>query len=168
MALNAAIEAARAGEAGRAFSVVANEIRKLAEDSNRFTNEIKTIIDELKSKSQLAVTTMNNVKETIKEQSISVKETELKFGGISNATDLVRDTVTKLNTSTELMTKNKDNIIELVQSLSAISEENAAGTEEVSASMEEQATTIEEISSSGENLSKIAEELRSGILIFKI
>lgn len=159
LALNASIEAARAGEAGKGFAVVAEEIKKLAEESARFTSDIKAIIDDLKDKSQLAVSTMDEVKVIVGEQGQSVEKTEVKFEGIASATERVRGVVEKLNDSSESMKTNKDRIIDLVQNLSAISEENAAGTEEASASMEEQAETIAKIAEAGEDLALVSEEL---------
>lgn len=160
LALNAAIEAARAGDAGRGFAVVADEIRKLAEQSNTFTRDIKSVIDELKNQSQLAVDTMQRTKAMVEDQAQSVIETEGKFISIAAAIDVVKTVVEKLNHSTEQMMANKQVIVEITQSLSAISEQNAAGTEEASASMEVQNEVINEIAASGKLLDDIGVELK--------
>ncbi len=168
LALNAAIEAARAGEAGKGFAVVADEIRNLAEQSRTFTNDIKLVIEELKNKSKDAVDTMVTVTEIVNSQAKSVKETEEKFNGIAGAIDSVKEVIDKLNTSADMMMQNKNVIIDLTQNLSAIAEENAAGSEEASASMQEQAATVEEISNSAESLAGIAQDLQIQINHFKV
>ncbi len=168
LALNAAIESARAGEAGKGFAVVSDEIRKLAEQSNLFTNEIKLVINELKLKSQEAVDTMKNLKGLGDSQAECVKNTEDEFALIATSIDSVKDIVAKLNSFAELMTDNKNKIIDLTQNLSAISEENAAGTEEAYASMEEQSDTIGDIANSGQALAAVAEDLHKLIMKFRV
>lgn len=168
LALNAAIEASRAGEAGKGFAVVAEEIRKLAVQSNDFTNEIKEVIEELITKSQGAVNTVYEVKEIATSQTESVRETEKKFEMIASSIEKTKYIISKLNTSANNMNKNKNKLIELMQNLLAIAEENATGTEEASGSMEEQTASMEELCIASEELSHIAEDLLLQVNIFKL
>ncbi|MGF7185395.1 methyl-accepting chemotaxis protein [Desulfitispora alkaliphila] len=168
LALNAAIEAARAGEAGKGFAVVSEEIRKLAEESNKFTEEIEAIVGDLTGKTEKAVSTMKEVGVIVASQTESVEKTNAKFEGIANAIEKSKEVILELNRSGQEMEQKKEEIIEIMQNLSAIAEENAAGTEEASASVEEQTASMDELASASEDLAKIAEEMQDKISKFKI
>lgn len=167
LALNAAIEAARAGDAGRGFAVVAEEIRKLAEESNKFTEEIALIIKELTGKTENAVVRMKDVSNLMVLQTEGVELTKQKFQGIALAVEKTKNIVKELDLSSQAMEEKKDEIVDIIQNLSAIAEENAAGTEEASASVEEQTASMVEIANSSEKLAHLAVELMGNIERFK-
>lgn len=167
LALNAAIEAARAGDAGKGFAVVADEIRKLAEESNKFTEEISLVILELTEQTDEAVKTMNDVNKIVEGQTLSVEKTNSKFSGIANAIGDMKNGLFKINEAGDEMLSKKNEIMNIMQNLAAISEENAAGTEDVSNAVIQQSNAIDEIADASKSLAILSEEMQENTSKFK-
>ena len=166
--MNASIEAARAGEAGRGFAVVASEISKLADQSNNSATEIEKIINELLIESNKTVDIMEEVKGIVSEQEEKLNMTKAEFENVSRGIESSVGSVENISGRMVELDIAKNGIIDVIQSLSAISEENAAATEETSASVQELDSTVGSLSEAAKDLKVIAEQLDQQIGVFKV
>lgn len=166
LALNASIEAARAGDAGKGFAVVATEIGNLAQETNQLTSQIEQIIHELLAKMQEAVANIATMEQTTVEQSESVEQTRKKFEEITGTIQQMEEQCGKLADSTKDMKDSRRTIVDVINDLSALSEENAACMEEAAASVNLQNNSIEKVSLSSRDVAGLAETLNKEIARF--
>lgn len=168
LALNASIEAARAGEHGRGFAVVAEEIRKLAEASASAAAEVRTIVGGIQTDSLKSTKSMEQLTTIASEQNIAVALVLEAFGAIGTAYGNIAGSITSMELAVSELSRNKDEIINSIENISAVSEETAAAAEEVTASMEQQVCAVEEVANSADHLNGISVNLTGEIEKFKL
>ena len=168
LALNAAIEAARAGEHGKGFAVVADEVRKLAEQSNISAGQITNLINSMQTETSFTIDTMESNIVEMKEQVSLVNLGGTALGEIVEKVGETEKDVEQLKQVFEYINQNALQVQGLIKDISAIIEGSAASTQEVAAIVEEQFATIEEMTASSDELARIAEELRENAHKFKL
>ncbi len=168
LALNAAIEAARAGEAGRGFSVVADEIRELAEESSQATENIANLINDIQNRVDETIEQMNRAEDAVDDSVGTIKATESSFGEINSAAQDLKQLIDNISKSAEKMAANSSKVEDSIENIAAVSEQTSSNAEEVAASSEEQSSSTNEVVNAAENLAQMAEELSNSIAQFKI
>ncbi len=168
LALNAAIEAARAGEAGKGFSVVADEIRKLAEQSADASGRIAKLIVEIKNGVDTAVNKMNSSIVNVNSSVKAIQGNGDTFTEIAEQAEQLKEIVTNVTKSVEIMTASSHDFENTMQEINETSHEFAANAEGVSAASEEQIALTEEIVALSKAMAEMSEELSGLIKNFKL
>lgn len=168
LALNAAIEAARAGEHGRGFAVVADEVRKLAEQVGVSVTDITGIVEAIQMESTSVASSLQGGYDEVEKGTSQMKATGETFAEIEGAVSTMVESIQSVTSSLSSVATNSQEMSTLVQEIAAISEESAAGVEQTSASSQQTSSSMEEVASSSNELAKLAEKLNELVRQFKI
>ncbi|RLL41136.1 methyl-accepting chemotaxis protein [Oceanobacillus piezotolerans] len=168
LALNAAIEAARAGEHGRGFAVVADEVRKLAEQVATSVTDITHIVNSIQNEVKVVTESLQSGYQEVEKGTDQIKLTGTTFNGINESMKKMADNINFITGNLSNFTASSQEMNSSIQEIAAISEESAAGIEQTSASSQQSSISMEEIAGSAEELAGLAEELNGLIGQFKL
>ncbi|HEX7118400.1 MAG TPA: methyl-accepting chemotaxis protein [Longimicrobiales bacterium] len=168
LALNAAIEAARAGEHGRGFAVVADEVRKLADQSAKAADEVALTVREIRREIRTVVSTMERGTGKVAGVERVSKGAETAFDEIIAAVNEVREAAVQVAEVARDNMSGVATVEETVRTVGATAEMHAASAEQVSAAAQEQSASTEEMSASAVQLLEAAERLKELVSGFKV
>jgi methyl-accepting chemotaxis protein len=159
LALNAAIEAARAGEHGKGFAVVADEVRKLAEQTQTATNKIADLIGNIQTETSQTVSKMESNIEAVKKQESFIKKGEDALQNIVEKVDQTQLDTTQIQQILNELKNESNSVLFALENISAVIEENTAVTEEVASSSSEQSLAVSDITKSVAFVESLSSEL---------
>ncbi len=168
LSLNASIEAARAGEAGRGFAVVADEIRKLADQSVNAAKQIQNTVKDIDKQNNETVSTAERAESIVASQTEALAKTVKAFDNISSHVNNLASNLNDILKRLKTIETAKDDTLNAIQNISAITEQTSASSEEVNATAQNQIDSVERLQESAITLEEDAKKLEDAIKIFKI
>ncbi len=168
LSLNASIEAARAGEAGRGFSVVASEIRTLAENTRNATGKIGMIITEVQDEAGSMTEKMQEGMKQLERGNNLAGRTKTSFLEIQDGTEIVNENVEEILQEVESLSDAVVTVKKCMEAVDRATGENTTVTEEISQTVSEQTANLEEISAQTEILTQYAQDLKEAVKKFYI